>query len=807
MKHFPVAAEEGVIREILDELSALGTTTSRFSVAAGVVSDALKLTTETRAPVVVDLPAAGVDAADKEAVLYPNFNEEGLIDGYNLNIRSSITSDSGRQTDENNPVKSMLPDYHDLGILDWLIAVDDQGRITFISSSGFSTNHFNGKRPEELFRPDVAAAYRALLKGENPEGLPFRLFINPTSSGHFAVVSGINPFSRPEELYASSHQFINYVFDTVPTDIAIWTLDHRYLYANSLAIANPELREWIIGKTDFDYCDRKAMPYAMAAERRNMFNRALATNKPHQWIETINTPAGDKHLLRVFDAIRDKDGKPLLMAGYAMDITGRINSENAFQKIIRANDRASDGIALCNAEGVYFYMNQKHAEIFDYEHPQELIGKSWKFIYPDQEIKRLEEVAMAHLAKEGHWTGVTYGKGKTGRQIVQEISLTAMEGGELICICRDISERMKQSEEMRKLAIVAKHTLSSVVIMDTAFRIEWVNNTFLKRTGLTMDEIRGRRPDTLFTVTEEREKVLSAFQKLENGEAQSGELMLRTGRGNDTWIFASVAPVFDEMGKLVNYISVDSDITIYKKAEEQLMKNLHMEKALGETKSRFVSLASHELRTPLMALQARLDISRIRCQSGADTAEMLTQFDLIQHEIGRITEILDKVLIAGKLGRSSISVNKAEIEPVARLQQIAEKLTLKEFAQHRFEVEERGKPGQCFRTDPTYFDHIFNNLLSNSAKFSGQYKVTRVLVNHGPAQLKITVTDRGIGIPSEDLPDIFDLFHRGSNARNIRGTGLGLYIVKYFVNLLGGTVSVDSALNKGTSFTVTLPYT
>lgn len=805
MKHFPITDGDGVIRDILEELSTLGRSTRKFSSAAGVVSDALELAVRTSAPVVIDLPAAGIDAPDKEAILYPHFGDNGSVDGYNLSIRTALYEEDEMDGDK-RAVKSILPDYHDLGILDWLISIDHEGLITFISSSGFSTNQFNGKRPEDLFRPEVAKAFRMRLKGETPEGFDFSIFINPTSSGHFVVVSGINPFNHPEELYASSHQFINYVFDTIPTDIAIWTLDHRYLYVNSLAIANPEIREWIIGKTDFDYCDRRSIPYAMAAERRNMFNKALATNKPYQWIETIKTPDGDKHMMRVFDAIRNKQGKQVLMAGYAMDITGRINSENAFQKIIRANDRASDGIALCNAEGVYYYMNQKHAEIFDYEHPQDLIGKSWKFIYPDREIRRLEEVAMVQVAREGHWTGVTYGVGKTGRTIVQEISLTAMEDGELICICRDISERMKQSEEMRKLAIVAKHTLSSVVIMDTEFRIEWVNNTFLTRTGLTMEEVKGSRADALFIVPGEREKVLRAIKRLENGEAQSGELMLRNLRGNQTWIYASVAPVFDEMGKLVNYISVDSDITIYKKAEEQLMKNLQMEKALGETKSRFVSLASHELRTPLMSLQARLDISRIRNSQGATPEEMITQFDLIQHEIGRITEILDKVLIAGKLGRSNFSVSKAEMNPAGRLQQIAEKLTLKEFALHQFVVEERGDTSRQFHSDPAYFDHIFNNLLSNSAKFSGNHKVTKVLVNHTPAQLKITVTDRGIGIPPEDLPDIFDLFHRGSNAQNIRGTGLGLYIVKYFVNLLGGTVSVDSALNKGTSFTIALPY-
>jgi signal transduction histidine kinase len=107
--------------------------------------------------------------------------------------------------------------------------------------------------------------------------------------------------------------------------------------------------------------------------------------------------------------------------------------------------------------------------------------------------------------------------------------------------------------------------------------------------------------------------------------------------------------------------------------------------------------------------------------------------------------------------------------------------------------------------DENLLRHILNNLLANAAKYSAPGSRIDLELASGKGGVIINVTDRGIGIPPEDVPGLFQTFHRGSNVGTIAGTGLGLAIVKKAVDLHGGTIGVDSMLNKGTRFTVTLP--
>lgn len=101
--------------------------------------------------------------------------------------------------------------------------------------------------------------------------------------------------------------------------------------------------------------------------------------------------------------------------------------------------------------------------------------------------------------------------------------------------------------------------------------------------------------------------------------------------------------------------------------------------------------------------------------------------------------------------------------------------------------------------------NILINLISNAIKFSGEGKIIRIETNNAHNKLTIFVKDRGMGIPEEDIPLLFTTFFRGKNASNIQGTGLGLRILKRYVDLLKGEVSVKSRLEEGSVFKLTLP--
>ena len=110
-----------------------------------------------------------------------------------------------------------------------------------------------------------------------------------------------------------------------------------------------------------------------------------------------------------------------------------------------------------------------------------------------------------------------------------------------------------------------------------------------------------------------------------------------------------------------------------------------------------------------------------------------------------------------------------------------------------------------FKTDKRMLKNIMLNLISNAIKFSGEGKKVWLCTNTVNSVLNISVRDQGLGIPEEDQPHLFSTFFRAKNVSNIQGTGLGLPIVKRYVNLLGGDIHLNSELEKGTEVVISLP--
>jgi len=136
--------------------------------------------------------------------------------------------------------------------------------------------------------------------------------------------------------------------------------------------------------------------------------------------------------------------KIIRIVGSHTDISERKEMENRLQRQLAAIDAASDGIGVADAQGVYIYLNQTHALIFGYDHPDELLGRTWKELYIPEEVERIEKEVFPQLQSQGRWQGEAIARRKDGSLFEQEFSLTAVEHIGLICVCRDITERKKQ---------------------------------------------------------------------------------------------------------------------------------------------------------------------------------------------------------------------------------------------------------------------------------------------------------------------------------------------------------------------------
>jgi two-component system, chemotaxis family, sensor kinase Cph1 len=239
------------------------------------------------------------------------------------------------------------------------------------------------------------------------------------------------------------------------------------------------------------------------------------------------------------------------------------------------------------------------------------------------------------------------------------------------------------------------------------------------------------------------------------------------------------------------------------KAHEELITSLENEKKLNELKSRFVSFASHEFRTPLTHILSSAEL--IKLYPGSEQQDKRNKhIDRIVVAVSNLTDILNDFLSVEHLESGNYDVAIKKFNIVTIIEEIINEIDAMVVKKNQtFSYTHDGTI--MVSQSEKVLRNILLNLFSNASKYSpkgGQIFIHSSVTDH---LLTLTIKDNGIGIPEEDQAKVFTGYFRGSNVENIQGTGLGLNIVKKYVELLSGRISFFSRLNKGTTFTVELP--
>jgi PAS domain S-box-containing protein len=255
---------------------------------------------------------------------------------------------------------------------------------------------------------------------------------------------------------------------------------------------------------------------------------------------------------------------------------------------------------------------------------------------------------------------------------------------------------------------------------------------------------------------------------------------------------------------LNNTISkLEEEVVERKKAEEEVRKSLEKERELNDLKSKFVSIASHEFRTPLSTvLSSAALIQQYKDKKDYDKQDK--HILRIKSSVNHLTQILNDFLSLGKLEEGKIDVNIETVEIEHFLNEIVEEVNsfLKEG--QKVKLHYPHAPGEI-ATDSRILRNIMFNLISNASKYSDINKPIYITCQSKNGKTTFTIRDEGIGIPIEDQKHLFDRFYRASNAGNVQGTGLGLNIVKRYVELIGGEIAFTSEYEKGSTFNISLP--
>jgi signal transduction histidine kinase len=240
-----------------------------------------------------------------------------------------------------------------------------------------------------------------------------------------------------------------------------------------------------------------------------------------------------------------------------------------------------------------------------------------------------------------------------------------------------------------------------------------------------------------------------------------------------------------------------------KQVEDKMRRALEEEKELNELKSRFVSMASHEFRTPLTAIRTATEI--LEQYGDVVSAEKKQEyFRRIRTAIQNIDQLMEDVLTIGKAEAGKLEFSPGWLNLEEFCCEIVEEIQLGIGSHHRIQLT---RQGDCQRVylDPKLLRSILTNLLSNAVKYSPQGSVVEFSLSCLTQVIRFEIKDQGIGIPLDDQPKLFELFHRAKNADTIRGTGLGLAIVKQCVELHQGQITFTSQEDAGTTFCVELP--
>ena len=370
----------------------------------------------------------------------------------------------------------------------------------------------------------------------------------------------------------------------------------------------------------------------------------------------------------------------------------------------------------------------------------------------------------------------------------------------------DITDRKLLEEELHRTSSEREAILNSAlvgIVFSRHREHEWVNDKFAEMVGYSREELIGQSSKMVHASDAQWESVGAQTRKaLAANGTYTAERQLRRKNGDLFWAHLAgrcVRPLDPDSGVIWTFL----DITERKQAELEIRDALERQKELNELRSRFVAMTSHEFRTPLATILSSAELlkyygDRLPAQEKADVIQA------IESSVQRMTRMLDRVLLIGKVEAQMLEFNPEKIDLVALCLSLAEEARTQlpdspcvlrtEFAD--------GVGAGVY--DEKLLGHIFGNLLSNAIKYSPQGGEVLFRVYPEAQDMVFEISDKGIGIPSDEIPHLFESFHRSSNVGNIQGTGLGLAIVKNSVDLHGGRIAVESEAGHGTCFRVTL---
>ena len=559
----------------------------------------------------------------------------------------------------------------------------------------------------------------------------------------------------------------------------------------------------------------------------------LCGSQPTRWIELTVTPFADPNPADV--GLPRTSPMRLLLAHD--DISVRKQAELMLisneEKLRCIYDSSSDAILLLNEIGIVKECNARALQLVAADSFAEIVGFPLWQLSPEvqsdgesSEVKFDEHLRLSLATGENRFEWMF--SSRSGYDFPTEVLLSTFTyRGEqaLQCTVRDTSQR-KEAEiwlqalndqlqndlEARTKAertlrettsyldvyrkIVDHHAI--VAETDTAGTIVAVNDAFCRISGYSREELIGQNHRLLNSGIHSRNMWREMYKSVANGGFWHGEICNRAKNGRLYWVDTTIAPLFNDEGKVRGYFAIRGDITSLKTAQAQA-------EAASLSKSEFLANMSHEIRTPMTAILGYADLLAEYLKEEQAAKHTRDYIETIKRNGDHLLSIINDILDISKIEADKLTIEQIAVSPATVVREVLDLMRVKTQARGlRLDASAKSAIPETIQTDPTRLRQILVNLVGNAAKFTelGSIEIHVSMAPEKPNQLCFEIHDTGIGMSDAQIAKLFQAFEQAdtSTTRRFGGTGLGLRICKRLATMLGGDIGVESGLGRGSRF-------
>lgn len=530
---------------------------------------------------------------------------------------------------------------------------------------------------------------------------------------------------------------------------------------------------------------------------------------------------GDEHWLDDYTTVvRDATGEVVVIQGITYDVTDSVlmsrdleHSKNLYRNLV---DTSPDGICMLDMDFNMVFVNKRKVSMFGYDTPEEMLGMpALKTLAPEYHQFIQEQSSELFCFGRLSVSDLEFLR-KDGSRFYGELRMVLIRDEEanpinIINLVTDTTDRKEMQESLieseNRFRVSFEHAPIGMDMLDLNGVITRANKAFCDLVGYSEDELQKL---SFYTIThpDDREENRIAVEKLLNGDADTISLEKRYIRkdGQVIWVKVSSALIRNPQGKPTYFLAQVEDITRNKQVEQEILNAKQKAEESDRLKSALLKNMSHELRTPLNGIMGFSELIR-----KADlNPEVLEMAELIHRSGKRLMTTLDSIMLLAQLesNRKAQDLSFTMVNISKELDSIC--------MSYRDEIVSKGfefiidiEPGIMLLCETKLLRQAFTKILENAIKFTHEGKVEVILKIRDKTEVLISISDTGIGLDDAMKREIFTEFRQGSEGygRAYEGSGLGLSITKKIIDLFGGTITVESEQNVGSTFSIALPYT